>query len=177
VGKNVRLFLSDGANVQFNPIGLAVDQNPTPAVVRFNSIFDHGMDTKRRILVPVKWRAEEAAEEALTVVIWRGHAVGICLRVLPPAEMAKLRQAINTTEDLAHRGILKRLVGADSEQVTPDSAGRLLLPERMVKEAGLENGAVLVGQLDYFEIWNPKLYERQRVVDEVMAPAAFKPLN
>ena len=135
------------------------------------------MDAKRRILVPVKWRAKDAAAEELTVVIWRGHAVGICLRVLPPAEMTKLRQAINNTQNEVHRGTLKRLVGADSEQVTPDSAGRLLLPERMVKEAGLENGAVLVGQLDYFEIWNPKLYDRLRVVDEVGAQEAFKPLN
>ena len=134
------------------------------------------MDAKRRILVPVKWRAKEAEE--FTVVIWRGHPAGICLRVLPPVELAKLRQALNNLpQGDANRGVLKRLIGADSEQVTPDSAGRLLLPERMVKDAGLETAAVLVGQLDFFEIWNPKLYERVRIADEVMARDAFKLLD
>ena len=134
------------------------------------------MDAKRRIQVPSKWRAKEAEE--LTVVIWRGHPAGICLRVLPPVELAKLRQTINNLlPGDAKRGILKRLIGADSEQVTLDSAGRLLLPERMVKEAGLETAAVLVGQLDYFEIWNPKLYERVRIADEVMAQEAFKEIE
>lgn len=135
------------------------------------------MDAKRRVLVPVKWRAKDAAAEELTVVIWRGHAAGICLRVMPPSELAKLRQKINNTQNDGNRGLLKRLIGADSEQVTPDSAGRLLLPERMVKAAGLETEAVLVGQLDYFEIWNPRLYERMRIADEVMAADAFKSLD
>ena len=112
------------------------------------------------------------------MVIWRGHPAGVCLRVLPPVELAKLRQALNSLpQGDSKRGILKRLIGADSEQVTLDSAGRLLLPERMVKEAGLETAAVMVGLLDYFEIWNPKLYERVRIADEVMAQEAFKLLE
>ncbi|MCK5355965.1 MAG: division/cell wall cluster transcriptional repressor MraZ, partial [Methyloprofundus sp.] len=35
-----------------------------------------------------------------------------------------------------------------------DSHGRLLLPEKLRKFAGMEKHIVLVGQLNKFEIWN-----------------------
>ncbi len=51
--------------------------------------------------------------------------------------------------------VLKRFIGSESVQVTLDKAGRICLPEKMAKEAGISEEAVLVGLLDRFEIWSP----------------------
>ena len=126
--------------------------------------------------MPAKWRAEDGQE--LSLVIWRGHAAGICLRVLPPVEMQRLRQTLNNLPmGDPKKAVLKRLVGADSEQVTLDTAGRILLPERMAQEAGLDGETVMVGLLDYFEIWNPQRFDRVRTSDELLAQEAFQLLD
>lgn len=153
-----------------------VDQSApiATAAICYNSLYRHGVDPKRRLQVPSKWRSEKGGDE-LTVVLWRRHPVGPCLRVLPPAELAKLRQTINDlpTGD-PNKLALRHLIGSDSEQVILDTAGRLLLPERMATEAGLQGDVQMIGLLDYFEIWNPARYEKVRAHHEMMAQDAFK---
>ena len=56
----------------------------------YNSSYRHGVDEKRRVSIPAKWRPEAEGTE-LTVILWPKHAAGVCLRVLPPEEMAKLK--------------------------------------------------------------------------------------
>jgi MraZ protein len=70
--------------------------------------------------------------------------------------------------------VLKRFIGSGSVQVTLDKGGRICLPDKMAKEAGIENEAVLVGLLDRFEIWSPARYEHVKASDAIMAQEAFK---
>jgi MraZ protein len=155
-----------------------VDETPkttTTAAKCYNSLYRHGLDPKRRLQVPSKWRSEEGGDE-LTVVIWRQYGgVGACLRVLPAAELARVRQTIsNLPAGDPLKTALRHMIGPDSEQVTLDTAGRLLLPERMAQEAGLDGEAVMVGLLDYFEIWNSERYQKVRIFQEMQAQEAFK---
>lgn len=124
--------------------------------------------------MPSKWRSEKGGDE-LTVVIWRQYNVGACLRILPAAEWSRLRQLISSLPSGdPKKTALRHLVGSDSEQVVLDSAGRLLLPERMAQAAGLDGEAVLVGLLDYFEVWHPDRYQQVRSFQEMQAQEAFK---
>lgn len=52
-----------------------------------------------------------------------------------------------------------RLLYSQSEQVTLDKQGRIRLPERLRKLAGLEREAVLLGVNDHAEIWDKKRWE------------------
>jgi MraZ protein len=146
---------------------------PTAATC-YNSLYRHGLDPKRRLQMPSKWRSEQGGDE-LTLVIWRQYSVGACLRVLPAAELARVRQAISSLPaGDPKKTALRHLIGADSEQVVLDSAGRILVPERMAEAAGLQGETVMVGLLDYFEIWNPDRYSRVRIFQEMQAEEAFK---
>jgi len=140
----------------------------------YNSLYRHGVDEKRRVQVPAKWRPEKAGTE-LTLILWPQHQAGTCLRVLPPPEMAKMKADIDAMPNgNPNKVVLKRFIGSESVQVTLDKAGRICLPEEMARAAGIKDEAVFVGLLDRFEIWSPERHENVKAADAVLASEAFK---
>ena len=142
--------------------------------IYYNSLYCHGVDEKRRVQIPAKWRPDKPGTE-LTLILWPKAKEGPCLRVLPPQEMAELMQSIDAMSNSdPNKVVLKRFIGSESVQVILDKAGRICLPEEMARAAGIRNEAVLVGLLDRFEIWNPQSYEKVKASDAVLAHEAFK---
>ena len=140
----------------------------------YNSCYRHGIDEKRRIQIPAKWRPDEESTE-LTMIPWPKHNVGICLRVLPPAQMAQLMADIDAMPKGDEKKIyLKRFIGSESAQVSLDKAGRICVPDEMARKADIKDEAVLSGLLDCFEVWNPVRFEKARAADAVLAHEAFK---
>ena len=143
-------------------------------VIYYNSCYRHGVDEKRRVQIPAKWRPENEGTE-LTMILWPKHAAGDCLRVLPPVEMGRLMADIDAMPAGDEKKVfLKRFIGSGSTQVTLDKAGRICVPDEMARQAGIAHEAVLVGLLDRFEIWNPDRYEKVKAADAVLAHEAFK---
>jgi MraZ protein len=146
----------------------------TSAPTYYNSLYRHGVDEKRRVQIPAKWRPVESGTE-LTLILWPKAKEGPCLRVLPPQEMAELMRDIDAMPNGdPSKVVLKRFIGSESVQVALDKSGRICLPEEMAASAGIKDSAVLVGLLDRFEIWNPERYEKVRASDAIMAQEAFK---
>jgi MraZ protein len=140
----------------------------------YNSSYRHGVDEKRRVQIPAKWRPTKPGTE-FTLVVWPKAQEGPCLRVLPPAQMATLMRDIDAMPNSdPNKGVLKRFIGSQSVQAPLDKAGRICLPEEMAEKVGIKDQAVLVGLLDRFEIWSPERYERIKAADAVMAQEAFK---
>jgi len=140
----------------------------------YNSSYRHGVDEKRRVQVPAKWRPEEEGVE-LTMILWPKHQAGNCLRVLPPNEMDKLMAIIDAMpKGDPNKVVLKRFIGSESVQVSLDKAGRICLPDEMARAAGIKDEVMLVGMLQQFEIWNPTRYETVKATDAVIATEAFK---
>lgn len=140
----------------------------------YNSLYQHGVDEKRRVQIPAKWRPSTTAGE-FTLILWPKSKEGPCLRALPPKEMAELLRDIDAmSNDNPNKVVLKRFIGAESVQVVVDKAGRICLPEEMAKTAGIDDQATLVGLLDRFEIWNPERFKAVKASDAVMAHEAFK---
>ena len=124
-----------------------MESNGTIEPTYYNSLYRHGVDEKRRVQIPAKWRPAKANIE-LTLILWPKNPAGACLRVLPPEEMAQLMRDIDAMpNDDPNKVVLKRFIGSESVQVTLDKAGRICLPEGMAKDAGISDGAVLVGLL------------------------------
>ena len=151
-----------------------MNQSKTNEPTYYNSLFQHGVDEKRRVQIPSKWRPGEASVE-LTLILWPKSQEGPCLRVLPPKEMAQLMDAIDAMPNSdPNKTVLKRFIGSESVQATVDKSGRICLPEGMAKAADIKDEAVLVGLLDRFEIWNPERFRKVKASDAVMAQEAFK---
>jgi MraZ protein len=140
----------------------------------YNSLYKHGVDEKRRLQIPAKWRPAKENFE-FTLIVWPKSKEGPCLRALPPEQMAKTLREIDAMPNSdPNKVVLKRFIGSESVQVALDKAGRVCLPDGMAAAAGIKEDAMLVGLLDRFEIWNPERYEKVRASDAVMAQEAFK---
>lgn len=151
-----------------------MDQNENSEPTYYNSSYRHGVDDKRRLQIPAKWRPAKPSVE-FTLVVWPKSSAGACLRVLPPEQMSALMKEISAMPSSdPNKVVLKRFIGSESVQAPLDKVGRICLPENMAKAAGIKDEAVLVGLLDRFEIWSPERYERVKAADEVMAAEAFK---
>lgn len=151
---------------------MSSDANQQPTY--YNSRYRHGVDEKRRVQIPAKWRPQKAGTE-LTLILWPKAKEGPCLRVLPPSEMEKLMKAIDMMSNTdPNKVVLKRFIGSESVQVALDKAGRICLPDEMARAAGIRDEAMFVGLLDRFEIWNPQSYEKVKASDAVLAHEAFK---
>ncbi len=147
----------------------------------FTSTYDHGVDEKRRVQVPAKWRPKEPGFE-FTMIQWpKGVDGAIYLLVLPPAQVQELLEEIKRmkregeiTADQAT--IFRRIVFGKAQTVKLDTAGRITLPEEMAKRAGIavESTAVLVGTGERFEIWNQERYEAKQAEDEALEEEALK---
>ena len=46
-----------------------------------------------------------------------------------------------------------------------DSAGRILFPKAMLAHSKIESEAIVIGMGNYFEIWNPKVFEEYSIDD------------
>lgn len=146
-----------------------------PNAVFYNSVYRHGVDEKRRLQIPSKWRPTQENFQ-FTVILWPASGgKQPYLLVLPPEPLRLLVEKLKAMPYSDPKAdSLRRLLGRNSDQVVVDKAGRICLPEMMAAGAGIEREAVLIGSWDRFEIWNPARYEATSMVDDALASEAFK---
>ncbi len=116
----------------------------------------HSFDDKNRLTVPARYR-ELIADGAFVV-----QGLDRNLMVLTPAAFEIIYQrimAMNLTDPTAR--LLRRIILGSASQLDVDKSGRILLPQNLRDFAGLKSDAILVGQGDYFEIWEPALWQQQ----------------
>ena len=145
--------------------------------VQYYSRYSHGVDEKRRVQIPAKWRSA-AADMELTLILWENNAnAGACLRVYPPKQMQALIQKIETMSTSDPGAVaLRRNIAKNGESVAVDKAGRICLPEEIAVKAGIQPGkqVTLAGALQWFEIWNPERYALASASDEALAPESVR---
>jgi MraZ protein len=140
----------------------------------YSGVFRHGVDAKRRVQIPSKWRPEQADTE-LVLIPWRdGSQQDANILVLPPHQVEALWEKVSKmsmTDPTAQS--LRRLIGNSASSVTLDSAGRICLPEELVKRVQIGDEVVLSGLVDRFEIWNPARYDVARSRDQALQDQAI----
>jgi len=154
-----------------------MSESETKPKTKYYSTYAHGLDDKRRVPIPVKWRPE-GENAQLSVVIWPQHKAGPCLRVLRPAEFEDMVAKVEAKPDSdPEKVLLRRHIGSDSDQLTVDKAGRIVIPDHMARAAGIQDKAVFAGCVGYFEIWSPAKYESFKAMDTQDLNAALGKLG
>ena len=105
-----------------------MDSSPDNGPTYYNSSYRHGVDEKRRVQIPAKWRPSSPGVE-FTLVLWPKSQAGPCVRVLPPEQMAALMKDISSMPNTdPNKVVLKRFIGSESVKAPLDKWGRICLP-------------------------------------------------
>ncbi|MEX1123670.1 MAG: division/cell wall cluster transcriptional repressor MraZ [Patescibacteria group bacterium] len=115
--------------------------------------YNHNLDSKGRISMPVKFRSELGSSAIVT------KGLDACLFVYPKEEWQKM------TEKLAQLPIanssarsFSRLMLSGAMELEFDKQGRAVLPAYLRDYAGLKNGVIAAGVLNRVELWDKKAW-------------------
>jgi MraZ protein len=114
--------------------------------------FRYKVDKKKRVAIPSAWRAAAQGEQDYFVLPDPRN----CLVVLSSAGMEKIleRAQAVTMGELERRESMS-LLGSQTRGLRVDAQGRIMLPEEMLRLAGIDDEVELIGGFDRFEIWAP----------------------
>lgn len=118
--------------------------------------FQHNLDDKGRLMIPARFRELLAAGAFITQGFDR------CLMVMTDMYFRQVYDrisAMNLADPMAR--LLRRLILSNAYPVEVDKVGRILLPQNLRQSILLEGEAILAGQGDYFEVWNPAEWNAQ----------------
>ncbi|HEY9527491.1 MAG TPA: division/cell wall cluster transcriptional repressor MraZ [Anaerolineales bacterium] len=118
--------------------------------------FQHNLDEKGRLMIPARYRELLAAGAFITQGFDR------CLMVMTDSYFAQVYDRINSMNlaDPTAR-LLRRLILSNAYSVEVDKVGRILVPGNLRQVIALNGEAIVAGQGDYFEVWNPADWDAQ----------------
>jgi MraZ protein len=135
----------------------------------FRGTFDYTLDAKNRLTVPAPFRPELAGGTILA------RSLDPCLSLwTPDAFEAYVDSFLADMHPLDKRtGRLARYFESGSYDIPLDSAGRVMIPSKLLEHAGLKKDVVVAGVGDRLEIWDRDAwaaYEDELDIGELTAP-------
>jgi MraZ protein len=122
----------------------------------FYGSFEHTLDDKFRLMIPVKFRVGLAGGVCIT------PGLDHCLYLFPQAEWEqfalKVRQ-LPLTKKPARSFARFFLGGAESCEM--DKQGRVLLPASLRQHANITGSVIGIGMDNRIELWNPEAYRQE----------------
>jgi MraZ protein len=114
------------------------------------------IDSKSRLIIPVKFRKYIKPEAQNKVVLTRG--LDKCLFVYPLNiwENVKARLAKYNAFNSEQRFFLRQFLMFVNE-CELDSQYRILIPTQLIQFAEITKEVLILGQLDKIELWNPEI--------------------
>ena len=130
----------------------------------FTSEYESKLDTKGRIVLPAKIKAQLPSGEGDELVIRRGFE--LCLIIYPMVEFKKVFSKISGLSEFNEEyRKLQRNFFSGTATVELDSNGRFVIPKNMLNYAQLEKDLILIGMGNKVEVWNPSIYEKHLIKD------------
>jgi len=135
------------------------------------------LDEKKRLTLPKRVRDQLGEIGALLLFVSPGE--DRCLWLFTPDAFERLAMKMDeapATDKEAN--VVRRLLFGGTEEVDLDSAGRILIPEWLVQQAGLKHELTLLGVRDHLEIWDAGRWHTYRAENEprfdAVAERAFR---
>ena len=122
----------------------------------FSGEFAHSLDEKGRLAIPAKFRGR--FKEGAVVTRW----IGVCLAVFPSPEWSALNAEIAKrprTDPAVAR--FRHFILAGAHEADPDGQGRVTIPAHLREYATLAGEAVVIGNSDHLEVWEPGRWRAQ----------------
>lgn len=136
----------------------------------FTGTSTHSIDTKGRIVLPARFRQELGESFFVTKGFFE------CVQVLSVEEFEKLRnniKALPAKQALA----LQYAIISTALEVTPNSQGRVPIPQNLREIASLTKDAVVVGMDNRIEIWDKDKFDMLQQSNQETVEAALTLLS
>lgn len=130
-------------------------------MARFIGRYEHSLDAKGRVILPVKFRGEFAGGGFLSK-----NAQG-CLALWTPEEFDRQLEARKLAAEQGRddRNVV-RLWAAGSFEAEIDKSGRMPIPAFLREYAQLESEVLVMGAIDRIELWSPSVWEENVLPSE-----------
>jgi len=123
--------------------------------MRLHGEFDHAIDPKGRVTLPARYR-DYFSEGAILV---RLPGQEPCLSVFRQdawdAEDEKYLEGKDSFESADDRWLVRDIYRMQ-DFVEPDKQGRILLPDKRIKDLNLSGKVKIIGVRNHLEIWDPE---------------------
>ena len=126
--------------------------------MEYQGLHRHTLDPATgRVAIPARFRKITSEEANGTFVITRGIEKCLCLYPLNVWQRdTGLLKSLPYTRKSVRR--VQRWWFVESERLTFDDQGRIIIPKHLLEYAQIENEVLLIGLVDKIEIWNPDFY-------------------
>ena len=128
----------------------------------FRGQHEHSLDSKDRLTVPRKFRAQ--LDDGY--VLAKGPDACLWLYATQDFEKMEERYVAPHSPFGTDARKLRRMLNASADDGDLDAAGRIRIPADLKEKAGIEGECAVVGAGDYVEIWNAEAWAK--VNDELM---------
>jgi MraZ protein len=130
----------------------------------FTSEFESKLDTKGRLVLPSRIKAQLPEGGGNELVVRRGFEP--CLIIYPMVEFKKVFSKISGLSEFNEEyRKLQRNFFSGTATVELDTNGRFVIPKNMLTYARLEKDVILIGMGNKVEVWNPSIYEKHLIQD------------
>lgn len=126
----------------------------------FMGQYEHSIDTKGRIIIPVKYREDLGN----VFVVTRG--LDGCLFLYPPEEWQNFVEKLKELPSNQSTRKIQRQFLSKAMEVTLDKQGRILIPALLREVAALEKEVVFVGMMNRIEVWDKCRLEAQEMEED-----------
>lgn len=125
----------------------------------FRGVAEISLDAKGRLAMPTRYR-ERLLDRCAGHLVITIDIVEKCLAIYPLPEWEQIQQKLDALSSFnAKTAMVKRLLMGNATDVEMDGNGRILIPVKLRKYAGLEKRAVMTGQGKKFELWDETLWD------------------
>jgi len=119
----------------------------------------HNLDAKGRLSIPARFRGILRARYDMKLIVTNLPA---CLAAYPFEEWKIVEEQFSRFRFGPPKVLaFKRYLLGAAIECNIDGQGRILIPAHLRQGAGIEREVVLVGMLNYFEIWSKEYLEAQ----------------
>ena len=113
---------------------------------------DHQLDSKGRVILPADFREELGESFYITMGFNR------CVQAMSAEEFDRLRDQIRQLP--ADKALsLQYLLISPAKLVSPNSQGRISIPQKLREDVGLSGDATVVGMDTRVEIWDKATFD------------------
>ena len=131
------------------------------ATARFIGRYEHSLDAKGRVILPVKFRAPFERGGFLS----QFHEG--CLALWTPEEFERQLESMQqTSANGRDERNLARVWAGGSAEVEVDKAGRMPIPAYLRTFARLDAEVMVIGAIDRVELWSPAVWSEKVLPSE-----------